>query len=138
MMVIEGGCFCGAIRYRAEEHTDSVAHCHCRHCRAASGATLMTWVEVPRSAFVWVDEEPAAYVHESDWKTSVTRRFCARCGTSLTYERDGSDFLDVAVGSLDDPNSVTPAHHVYDASRIGWFEVADQLPRYEKGRPDSG
>lgn len=136
-MALEGGCFCGAVRYRAEEHTESVAHCHCRHCRAASGATLMTWVEVPRSAFEWLGDEPAAYQHESDWKTPVTRRFCGNCGTSLSYERDGAETLDVAVGSLDEPGSVTPAHHVYDSRRIGWFEVADQLPRYEKGRPGS-
>jgi len=136
-MAIEGGCFCGAVRYRAEEHTDSVAHCHCRHCRAASGATLMTWVGVPCTAFAWVAGEPAAYRHESDWRTPITRRFCSKCGTSLTYERDGSTSLDIAVGSMDEPESVAPVHHVYDSSRIGWFEVADQLPRYEKGRPGS-
>jgi hypothetical protein len=136
-MALEGGCFCGAVRYRAEEHTDSVAHCHCQHCRAASGATLMTWVEVPRAAFEWRGEEPASYRHESDWKTPVTRRFCGNCGTSLTYERDESDFLDVAVGSVDDPEAVRPAHHVYDSRRIEWVDVADQLPRYEKGRPGS-
>jgi len=136
-MAIEGGCFCGAVRYRADEHTDSVAHCHCRHCRAASGATLMTWVEAPRTAFRWTAEKPAAYRHGSDWKTSITRRFCSNCGTSLTYERDGSDSLDIAVGSMDEPDAVAPEHHVYDSSRIGWFDVADQLPRYDKGRPDS-
>jgi hypothetical protein len=137
MTSIEGGCFCGAVRYRATEQTDSVAHCHCQHCRAASGATLMTWVEVPRTAFAWTRGEPAAYEHDSDWKTPVVRRFCAQCGTSLTYERTGSTTLDVSVGSLDEPAVVTPAHHVYDSSRLDWFEVADELPRYEKGRPDS-
>jgi len=136
-MALEGGCFCGAVRYRAEEHTDSVAHCHCQHCRASSGATLVTWVEVPWSAFEWLGEDPASYRHESDWKTPVTRRFCGNCGTSLTYERDGSEWLDVTVGSLDAPDSVTPAHHVYDSSRIRWFEVTDPLPRYAKGRPGS-
>jgi len=136
-MALEGGCFCGAVRYRAEEHTNSVAHCHCRHCRASSGATLMTWVEVSRAAFEWRGEEPVSYRHESDWRAPVTRRFCGSCGTSLTYERDGSDFLDLAVGSMDNPESVSPHHHVYDSSRIGWFELADELPRYEKGRPGS-
>ncbi len=136
-MAIEGGCFCGAVRYRADEHTDSVAHCHCQHCRASTGATLMTWVEVPRAAFEWIAGEPASYRHESDWKTAITRRFCADCGTSLTYERDASDWLDVAAGSLDDPGAVAPAHHVYHASRIGWLEIDDQLPRHDRGYPGS-
>jgi hypothetical protein len=135
-MSIEGGCFCGQVRYQATEHTDSVAHCHCQHCRAATGGTFVTWVEVPRAALTWA-AEPAAYRHESDWPTGITRRFCAQCGTSLTYERDGSDYLDIAAGSLDDPGALTPAHHVYEVSRVHWVELADDLPRYPKGRPDS-
>jgi hypothetical protein len=40
-MSIEGGCFCGRIRYRATEHTDSVGHCHCQHC--ASRCLELHW-----------------------------------------------------------------------------------------------
>ncbi len=96
----------------------------------------MTWVEVPRSALHWLAGEPRSYRHESDWIATVTRRFCGSCGTSLTYERDGSDYLDVAVGSMDDPEIVAPHHHVYER-RISWFDTVDDLPRYERGRPGS-
>ncbi len=136
-MALEGGCFCGKVRYRADDHTESVAHCHCKHCRASSGATLMTWVEVPRASFAWTAEPPAAHQHDSDWPTEITRAFCGECGTSLTYERADSEFLDVSVGSLDDPASVSPAHHVYIDSKIPWLEMGDDLPRHARGRPES-
>ena len=136
-MTLEGGCFCGKVRYRADEHTDSVSHCHCEHCRRASGGTVVTWVEVPRAGFQWTGEPPAVHAHESDWPTGITRTFCGSCGTSITYERDGSEYLDVTAASLDDPESVAPAHHVYTKSRISWFDMADELPRHERGRPES-
>lgn len=134
---LTGGCFCGAVRYRAASHTDSVAHCHCGHCRAASGAPFMTWVEVPRADLDWTDGEPGAYRHSSDWRSPVTRRFCRECGTSLTYERDDSEYLDVALGSLDEPDAVRPAHHVYESRRLEWLRLDDDLPRYPEGRPSS-
>jgi len=37
---IEGGCQCGAVRYRAIEIPLARTLCHCRSCRRASGAPL--------------------------------------------------------------------------------------------------
>jgi len=134
---LTGGCFCGAVRFRAASHTESIAHCHCKHCRASSGAPFMTWIEVPRADLEWTQGEPAVYRHESDWRSPVSRRFCRDCGTSLTYERDDSEYLDILLGSLDDPEAVRPAHHVYDSRRVVWLDLDDGLPRHPEGRPDS-
>ncbi len=37
-MTMEGGCFCGAIRYQVDGPPRRVTHCHCLHCRRTSGA----------------------------------------------------------------------------------------------------
>lgn len=39
------------------------------------------------------------------------------------------------VSTLDDPEAVEPGFHIFRASRIGWFETADELPRHERFRP---
>ena len=39
------------------------------------------------------------------------RGFCGQCGTPLTYEADGSDRLDLTVGSFDDPYRFKPVDH---------------------------
>lgn len=128
----EGGCFCGAVRFRATQHVDAVSICHCEHCRRSSGAPFMAWVEVRLEDFVWTRGSAAAYHHVSDWPTPITRRFCDRCGTSLTYEREGSDRLDVSAASLDDPVGVTPNKHVFACRRLPWIELADDLPRHAR------
>jgi len=43
----------------------------------------------------------------------------------------------VTLASLDDPEAVRPSHHIWTASRIGWFDVADALPRYPERGPES-
>ena len=96
---LEGGCFCGAVRFRINGLVDSAVHCHCEFCRRSVGAPLVTWVTVRRDEIEWSGAAPRAYRHRSDWLTPIVRRFCGECGTSLTYEREGSEDLDVTAVS---------------------------------------
>lgn len=38
--MIEGGCLCGSIRYRAERIAGPLVHCHCHMCRKAHGSAF--------------------------------------------------------------------------------------------------
>jgi hypothetical protein len=59
------------------------------------------------------------------------RLFCPACGTQLAL-RDEPDYLDVTLGSLDQPDAVGPSYHIWIASRIAWFDTADDLPCYRE------
>lgn len=133
---LEGGCLCGAVRYRVHGAPGTVAHCHCKHCRGATGAPIVTWFSVERRNVDWTAGEPRAYRHRSDWPTPITRRFCGECGSALTYEREGSEQVDLTAATLDDPDAVSPAFHVYASRQIAWLHLGDGLPRYDKLRPD--
>jgi hypothetical protein len=49
--------------------------------------------------------------------------------------RDEPDFLDVTLASLDDPEAVRPTYHIWTTSRVDWFDIADDLPRYPERLP---
>ena len=42
MTMREGGCYCGAIRYRIEGEPLHVNYCHCRMCQRLSGAPVVS------------------------------------------------------------------------------------------------
>ena len=44
MPEIEGGCLCGATRYRATGRPTSTMICHCQTCRRAAGSPDVAWV----------------------------------------------------------------------------------------------
>jgi hypothetical protein len=44
---------------------------------------------------------------------------------------------DFSIATLDEPEAVPPGFHIFYASRIGWFDPGDDLPRHDKFRPDT-
>jgi hypothetical protein len=131
MTAAEGGCFCGALRYRVDGPPIDAGYCHCRMCQRASGAPVLAWGHWPRDAFRWLGGgEPAVLVSSADCR----RLFCGRCGTHLLF-RDATDpgVVDLNLATLDDPSAVRPEYHIWTESRIPWFELADALPRYPDG-----
>ena len=63
----------------------------------------------------------------------VGRAFCDRCGTPLTIEAENDDprTIEFHISTFDDPDSYVPTLHWYHSRRIAWFDVADDLPRYD-------
>jgi hypothetical protein len=131
LMSMEGGCLCGAIRYRIDGPARKTTHCHCLHCQRASGAPFVTWTEFRASEFTIVSGTPARY----ESRPQVTRQFCSRCGAQLTYQHaEDPGAIDVTTCSLDDAEAVTPEDHVWCDRMVSWVKIADGLPRYRRSR----
>jgi hypothetical protein len=126
---LEGGCLCGAVRYRISAAPRSADYCHCRMCRRAAGAPVVARLTVANAAFAWIKRAPAAYRSSAE----AERLFCPACGAQLAL-RDEPDYLDVTLASLDAPESIRPSCHIWTVSRIAWFDTVDDLPRYPENR----
>jgi hypothetical protein len=123
----EGGCLCGAVRYRADAPPLRGVICHCSMCRRHSGAPALGFVHFPRAAFAWPKAEPTWY-RSSRY---AERGFCAVCGSTIAMREEVlADRVQVAVGSLDEPQRVRIDDHVWTEARIAWFDVKDDLPRF--------
>jgi hypothetical protein len=65
----------------------------------------------------------------------VTRGFCPRCGTALTYAHRGRpEELDLTIASLDEPGALAPECHIWVSQRLPWVVLGDGLPQYEEWR----
>jgi hypothetical protein len=130
---VEGGCLCGAVRYRAAGPATHPTLCHCRSCRRASGAPMVAWVTFSRAGFVFTGEEPVRYRSSPQ----VVRSFCGRCGTPIGYARDDEpETLDVTTTSLDRADDFPPADHTWTADSLAWMRSIADLPRHARRRSD--
>jgi hypothetical protein len=123
----EGGCLCGAVRYRVTGAPRSSSVCHCRSCRLASGAPAVGWISFHADDVRLLHGHPAA--HHSSPK--VVRSFCPRCGTPLTYRNaDAPDILELTTATLDHPELFPPTREIWLEHRIAWQAVSPSLPRH--------
>jgi hypothetical protein len=129
---LEGGCLCGAVRYRVACAPLEAGYCHCGVCRRSSGAPVLAFATVPRADFTLIAGAP-----RKRRSTSFGERwFCADCGTQLVMCVDHQpDTIDFTLASLDNPTATAPEFHIFFGSRIGWFDIADRLPRHKQFRP---
>jgi len=130
--VLEGGCLCGAVRYRVTGPALDCGSCHCRSCRKASSAPELPYAQFAVSSFEIKHGWPAHF-HSSP---EVTRTFCRHCGSPLTYRHAGRpDRLDIRTCSLDDPDALPPAYHVWTSHKPRWAVIGDRLPAFETTLP---
>jgi hypothetical protein len=128
---MQGGCLCGAVRYAVEGPPLSSGVCHCETCRRAASAPRLPFVGVLSVGFRFTRGAPVDYPSSP----GVTRSFCGKCGSPLTYRRsDAPDELDVMTVSLDDPNAAPPTFHVWVSEALAWDEIAGPALQYPRGR----
>ena len=127
---LEGGCQCGAVRYRLEGAPTHVALCHCVDCRKSAGAPMVAWSAFPEQALTLLKGEPR------DFRSSAhsIRSFCPTCGTGLFFRNAQAlpGLVDIQSATLDDPAALPPQVHVQTAERIAWMTGLDSLPAFER------
>jgi hypothetical protein len=128
--VFEGGCLCGAIRYRVTGTPKHSAICHCATCRRASGAPSVAWLTFARRELEFLSGNPQIYRSSA----GVVRRFCGTCGSAISYENAATpDSIDLTTMSLDDPNAFPPTHEVWLEHRVPWEAVNLSLDQFSRG-----
>jgi hypothetical protein len=80
-MKLEGGCYCGAVRYLADGEPMMKAQCHCRECQYITGGATNMFMLLPGDSFKYTKGTPKQF-SRSDLEKPVTREFCAECGTT--------------------------------------------------------
>lgn len=132
VVLIQGGCLCGAIRYEIAGPVPPGAYCHCTMCRRTSGSVAAAWVSVPRTHFRFTRGEPTLYRSSAH----AERSFCAVCGSQLTFFSESSpEDIDVTLGSLDTPEQHPPDRHVFISSRLPWLHLDDHLAEHRDWSP---
>jgi hypothetical protein len=131
---IEGGCLCGAVRFRVEPPTLFCCHCHCAWCRRAHGSAFVTWFGVPEAAFALASGEGDLRWYHSSAESD--RGFCGTCGTTLFFRSKlAPGEVHIALACADGPIDREPALHVFDEARVPWIELGDHLPRVGRDHP---
>jgi hypothetical protein len=129
-MIREGGCLCGAVRFKCEGEPVNVRICHCRNCQKAMGSPFFARALFEQSA-ITVQGETACYPSSDQ----LGRVFCPRCGTRLFAWRKLGTRAGVALAAFDDRNAFAPTAHMWVSEKMDWVRLDDGLPQYPETGP---
>ncbi len=127
----EGGCRCGAVRYRVNGAHSYSGVCHCDDCRRATGGAFVPWFGADPANF----EITGGQIKEWQSSPGILRGFCGDCGSPLSFRGEGWNDIALTIASLDDPNSITPQSNVYLRERLHWVRWNEDMRNCD-GFPD--
>lgn len=132
-MEVEGGCYCGAVRYKAEGEPLFKGQCHCRECQYISGGGPNIVMGVPAAGFTYTKGAPKAFTR-SDIDNPVTREFCGECGTHILAKVPSLPAALLKVGTLDDPSVFEgPQMVIFTMDKQVFHQIPEGIPTFERG-----
>jgi hypothetical protein len=128
----EGGCACGAVRYRLESEPMFVHCCHCHDCQRQTGSAfvLNALIETNRVTILQGEVKRSPMPTDSGRPHGIDR--CTVCGTAVWSEYGGvAPLRFVRVGTLDRPEALPPTVHIYTRSKLPWITLPAAVPAFE-------
>jgi hypothetical protein len=127
----EGGCACGAIRYRLASDPLFVHCCHCLNCQRQTGSAFVInlLIEADRVQLLAGEPQPVDVPRDDGSRQRIYR--CAVCQVAVFSEYGRAEVWFVRGGTLDDPSGVSPDVHIYTRSKLPWITLPDSVPAFE-------
>lgn len=120
----EGGCLCGAVRFKARLTATTFGACHCPMCRRWTGSALLG-ITVPAGNVEWQGTGHIARRQSSGW---AERAWCRDCGSHLWFRvtADGpyAGNVELPIGLFDDANGLTLSNEIYIDMKPDSFALA--------------
>lgn len=101
----QGGCACGAVRYRTEGPPARAVICHCRYCQLRTGSAFGLAVYFEAAKVTLLSGVLKDYAFTTDSGRALVQRFCPECGTSVLLHPELLDGLTGVAGGTFDPPS---------------------------------
>jgi hypothetical protein len=127
----EGGCACGALRYRLASQPMFIHCCHCLNCQRQTGSAFVVnlLIEADRVRLLAGEPEPIDAPRDDGSAQRVFR--CPECQVAIFSEYGPKAVRFVRGGTLDDPTDIAPDVHIYTRSKVGWVIVPEETPAFE-------
>src|SRR5215831_16020101 len=127
----EGGCSCGAVRYRLASDPLFVHCCHCLNCQRQTGSAFVVnlLIEADRVELTGGAPEAVDVPRDDGSKQKIYR--CPDCEVAVFSDYGRPEVLFVRAGTLDEPGTVTPDVHIFTKSKVGWVTLPESTPAFE-------
>jgi hypothetical protein len=135
---LEGGCACGAVRYRLKREPMITHCCHCSWCQRETGSAFVINAVIESTEVELLKAPPDIVLTPSNSGRGQLIARCPECHVAVWshYGSAGEAASFIRVGTLDDRGAITPDVHIFTSTRVAWVELNDGKPAFEEFYPD--
>ncbi|MFK7895598.1 MAG: GFA family protein [Myxococcota bacterium] len=134
-LAYEGGCLCGAVRYRCSAKPFVAYTCHCQACQRLTSSAFATSMHVATEALDLYLGDVVIAERLADSGNALKTSRCAQCGTALFILNSARPrAITVLVGTLDEPRRADVDVHIWTKRKLPWV----RLPEEHKSYPEAG
>jgi hypothetical protein len=127
----EGGCACGAVRYRLTSEPLFTHCCHCLNCQRQTGSAFVInlLIEADRVELLAGEPQPVEVPRDDGSTQRISR--CPNCQVAVFSDYGRAEVLFVRGGTLDQPREITPDVHIFTKSKVSWVTLPESVPAFE-------
>ena len=127
----EGGCACGAVRYRLRSDPLFIHCCHCLNCQRQTGSAFVInlIIEADRVELLASAPQPVEAPRDDGTTQRIFR--CPSCQVAVFSEYGRPELRFVRAGTLDKPSEVRPDVHIFTKSKVSWVRIPESASAFE-------
>lgn len=127
---IDGGCLCGAVRYRVTGEFLFFQYCHCSRCRKFTGSAHAANMFTRPDSLEWISGEKQRGTYTLEGSPQFPTAFCKTCGSALPSMSSTGNYWVIPAGSVEGDPGVQPSRSIFWESRAPWYQDVSALPRH--------
>ena len=128
----EGGCACGALRYRLESPPMFIHCCHCLNCQRQTGSAFVVnlLIEAHRLEVLTGTPKPVDVPRDNGGAQRVFR--CPHCQVAVFSEYGAPEVRFVRGGTLDDPSWLKPTMALFCEAAQPWVASKHEMTEFPR------
>jgi hypothetical protein len=136
MSEVQGGCRCGAVRYKlALDALPRTYACHCRDCQTWSGSAFSQQTFLPAASLSVTGPLAVYELTNPSGRTSV-QRMCAVCHTRVYNSNSARPgVVVVRAGTLDRSDELEVVAHIWVKRKQPWLKLPAEVPAWSEAAP---
>ena len=136
--MVHGSCLCGGVAFEIDGRVTPIQICHARRCQKFTGSAFAPELAARASRLRWIRGEELITVYEAPLLREpppLRRAFCRLCGSPLPMLQEGTGYVTLLAGVLDEDPGTRPFRHIFVGESPAWASLPDGLPRFEARPP---
>jgi Uncharacterized conserved protein len=121
-------CLCGGIKVRIYGKLRYVSNCHCKQCMKTHG-NFAAYTSCAQDQIKFLNKKTLKWFKSSNF---AKRGFCNKCGASIFYKKNNTDYISIAAGMFNNPTKLKTKKNIFIKNKLDFYKLDSKLTSYNK------